>query len=507
MLNLKSTKPVAIIGAGPVGLAAAAHLVSQNIPFKLFEAGKEVGANLLDWGHVRVFTPWKYVVDPTAAELLKGTNWAMPEEDLLPTGEQIVQEYLIPLSKHPKISDNVFLGTKVLDVSKKRMSKIQTHAREAAPFVVKTAQNGREQVLEASAIIDASGTWQNYNPIGAGGVFATGERENADKIAYRIPDIQGKDLKRYANKAIAVVGGGHSAINSLLDLASLKENYPDTSLHWILQTENLTKIYGGKDNDELQARGALGTRIEALVLQKALTIHTPVFIGTVERHHEKLNLKGEINFSKWSLNNIDEVIANTGGRPDFNFLREVRYQADPIIESVPELADLIDPNKHSCGTVKPHGELELKQPEPNFYIVGVKSYGRAPTFLMPTGYEQVRSIAAWLAGDVAAARRVELNLPETGVCSADFATGESCCGPSSESEQTSASSCCAQRVSEKTQTDAVKVSSGGGCCTPEPSVSIIEKQIELPKQMETSCCSPTPQKAKTVKVLQTSCCG
>ena len=127
----------------------------------------------------------------------------------------------------------------------------------------------------------------------------------------------------------------------------------------------------------------------------------------------------------------DELIVATGFRPDLSFLREVRIALDPALECPPVLAPLIDPNLHSCGTVRPHGARELAQPEPGFYFAGMKSYGRAPTFLMMTGYEQVRSIVADIAGDRAAAERVELVLPETGVCSrpltADSA-GEGCCG-------------------------------------------------------------------------------
>jgi hypothetical protein len=115
---------------------------------------------------------------------------------------------------------------------------------------------------------------------------------------------------------------------------------------------------------------------------------------------------------------VDRVIVCTGFRPDLEMLREVRLSIDPSLECTAALGPLIDPNEHSCGTVRPHGASELAHPEKDFYVVGMKSYGRAPTFLLATGYEQVRSVAAMLAGDVAAAERVELQLPETGVCNA-----------------------------------------------------------------------------------------
>ena len=126
---------------------------------------------------------------------------------------------------------------------------------------------------------------------------------------------------------------------------------------------------------------------------------------------------------------VDELIVATGFRPELDFVRELRIRLDPAIECPVALAPLIDPNEHSCGTVRPHGARELAQDEPGFYFAGMKSYGRAPTFLMLTGYEQVRSIAADIAGDRAAAERVELVLPETGVCNRPLAPDASnCCG-------------------------------------------------------------------------------
>jgi hypothetical protein len=139
------------------------------------------------------------------------------------------------------------------------------------------------------------------------------------------------------------------------------------------------------------------------------------------------------------------LIVATGFRPDLSFLRELRIALDPALECPLALAPLIDPNEHSCGTVRPHGARELAQPEFGFYFAGMKSYGRAPTFLMRTGYEQVRSIMADIAGDRAAAERVDLVLPETGVCSLSTAASEpsSCCGASTgkDAKAPSAKSC------------------------------------------------------------------
>lgn len=163
------------------------------------------------------------------------------------------------------------------------------------------------------------------------------------------------------------------------------------------------------------------------------------------------------------VSGVDEVIANTGSRPDISFLREVRASFDPVLESVPQLAPLIDPNVHSCGSVRPHGEQELRQPEKDFYVVGVKSYGRAPTFLMATGYEQVRSVVSALVGDWEAAHKVDLNLPETGVCSSNLSSPEQvvtvpCCGPEDSAEDTLP---CCEPVGV-----AAPAAENGRCCNP-----------------------------------------
>lgn len=420
-----STLPIAIIGGGPVGLAAAAHLVAKKQSFILFEAGTSIGHNVLSWGHVRVFSPWSYNIDSVAEKLLLKQGWQAPNKKALPTGEEIVKNYLLPLANLPQINPNIYLNTEVRQVYRKGLDKVKTWGRNAQPFILQIKQGDAYRVVEARAVIDASGTWHNANPIGAGGVEAIGEANLGKQVTYGIPDVLGKDKLRYANQSTLVVGGGYSAINSILDLHRLTSQYPDTQIHWILRKNKVDDVYGGKEKDSLVARGALGKRIARLVSAGKVKVHTSFYITEIKKQsHGKLQIFGLQEKVVKTLHGIDQVIGNTGARPDFSFLRETRYTIDPSLESVAALAPLIDPNIHSCGTVRPHGEAELRQPEKDFYIVGAKSYGRAPTFLMTTGYEQVRSIVAALTGDYEAAQRVELVLPETGVCSSQVSEGE-----------------------------------------------------------------------------------
>jgi hypothetical protein len=316
---------------------------------------------------------------------------------------------------------------------------MKTKGRDQVPFVIQVLRHREITSYEVKAVIDASGTWSSPNPIGAGGIYAEGEIESRNKIFYGIPDILNQHRDRYKNKSVAVIGSGHSAINAILELDKLKAIYPETEIHWILRKKNLRDIYGGQEKDALEARGALGIKIEQLVKQDRVSVYTPFYVQQIENSDGKLSIIGNQYQEKFALNNIDEIISNTGSRPDFSFLREVRLNIDPSLESTAELAELIDPNIHSCGTVRPHGEKELRHPDKDFYIVGSKSYGRAPTFLMATGYEQVRSIVASIDGDVESAAKVELDLPETGVCSTDLDSG--CC-ENSDTKAIVTASCC-----------------------------------------------------------------
>lgn len=420
----KQLYPVVIIGAGPVGLAAAAHLVRTGETPLLLEAGATVGASMLQWGHVRLFSPWRYVIDQHAQAFLAEQGWQAPDLEGYPTGRDIVEQYLFPLSQVPAIKQALHLQTRVKAVSRVRMDKVKTPAREATPFVVRVEQpDGAEQDLLARAVIDASGTYQAPNPLGAHGLVALGEQAMQRHVFYGIPDVLGAERARYTGKRVLVVGSGHSAQQTLLELAQLAEQEPETQLVWAIRRPAVQQMFGGGADDALPERGQLGLRSLALLEHGQARLVTGVEIYALKGTEEGVVIVGE----EERIGPVDEIIATTGFRPDLSFLREIRLSLDPGLESPAALAPLIDPNIHSCGTVPPHGVDELAHPEPNLFVVGMKSYGRAPTFLMLTGYEQVRSIVAALTGDWESARRVELVLPETGVCSTDL--GGSCCTP------------------------------------------------------------------------------
>lgn len=417
--------PVAIIGAGPIGLAAAAHLAERGEPFILVESGEKVGSNIRQWGHVRLFSPWQYNIDKIARKLLEHNNWIAPPAEELPNGKELVELYLEPLSELPQIQPHILFNSIVTAVSKKGLDKMKTEDRENASFAIYLEQDGTTSRIEAKAVIDASGTWSHPNPINTDNVWTLEEKVLQDHIYYGIPNtatIRGK----YSDKRVAVIGGGHSAINTILELTESGSQ----ELYWIMRKKKVEDAYGGEEKDALEARGELGSRIHHLVDNGTVKPITPFYIQQLKDAPTGIQIIGQLNGKPFELE-VDEIIANTGSRPDFSFLREIRLSVDVGTESVEALSTLIDPNLHSCGTVRPHGEEILRQPEKNFYVVGMKSYGRAPTFLMATGYEQVRSVVAYLTGDLTASKAIELDLPETGVCSTDIKAsqaGSSCCG-------------------------------------------------------------------------------
>ena len=450
----QAQKTVAIIGAGPVGLAAAAHVLDRGMNPVVLEAGPSAGHAVGQWGHVRLFSPWEYNVDRAAERLLAAAGWNSPDPQVYPTGAELLAQYIEPLASRTALRSHIHTSSRVTAIGRVGYDKVKSKGREQAPFEIRYQNGAGPKTLRADAVIDASGTWSSPNPAGGNGIAAAGEAEGSAHIAYAMPDVLGRDRPRYAGKTMAVIGSGHSAIGTLIDLVRLKREAPGTKAIWLLRGDNPNKAFGGGANDKLVARGELGAEFAQLVADGEVVIETGFAVSRIDKVGEQLRIAtGSACCGRAVV--ADQLVVATGFRPDFSFLRELRLGLDPALECAPALAPLIDPNEHSCGTVRPHGARELAQPELGLYIAGMKSYGRAPTFLMLTGYEQVRSIVADIAGDRAAAERVELVLPETGVCNVSAGPTESagCCGGAPAQATTA---CCA--ADEKS-----KAATGKGC--------------------------------------------
>ena len=304
--------------------------------------------------------------------------------------------------------------------------------RAGQPFTVHVAGPGGEaERLEARAVIDASGTWRRPNPAGADGLPALGEHAAAGLVRYQIPDFAAPEP--FAGKHTVVLGAGHSAATAVIELARIAEASPGTTVTWVLRRGVTDATFGGGTADELPERGALGLRARQAVEDGLVGLVTGFRTERIRLDAGRAVLVAE---DGRELPPADAVVVLTGFRPDLSFLSEMRLDLDPVLQAPRRIAAGIDPNVHSCGTATPTLARDLAHPEPGLYLVGMKSYGRAPTFLAMTGYEQVRSVAAELAGDHEAAARSELVLPDTGVCSGsglgddpDGASAGGCCAP------------------------------------------------------------------------------
>lgn len=422
-------RPVVVVGAGPQGLAAAAHLLERGLEPVVLEAGTEPAAAVRAWGHVRLFSPWSELVDPAAVRLLTGTGWQVPSEGY-PTGDEWVTGYLAPLAE--VLGGRVRCSTRVVGVSRRGRDRLVSAGRAEQPFVVHVVDDaGVESRLEARAVVDASGTWTSPNPAGADGLPALGERSAARAGALGHVPPTPAEAAALGGRRVVVVGSGHSALTAVIELGEVARTTPGTEVTWVLRRGVVGDTFGGGSADELAQRGRLGVRAEAAVEAGLVRMVTGFRVEAVEQDTGSVTLVAEDGRRLAA----DRVVVLTGFRPDLSFLSEMRLDLDPVLQAPRALAAEIDPNLHSCGSVAAHGAKELAQPEPGLYLVGMKSYGRAPTFLAMTGYEQVRSVAAELAGDTEAAARVELRLPDTGVCGgsglfdAPEASG-GCCGSS-----------------------------------------------------------------------------
>lgn len=388
---------MAIIGAGPVGLSAAANLIERGLTPIIFEQGPEIASHVREWSHVRMFSTWSTLIDPAGRRLLTKSGWQAPQDDILPTGRELIQEFLEPLSCLPAIAPHVHRNHRVVGIAREGMDKTQTPHRTTRRFTVAVRHCGILHRVHVCAVIDASGTWSIQNLLGIDGMPVCGEDQFRSNVRYGIPDVLGRDRVDYAGKTVVVVGSGYSAANTVLDLVNLKRESSATRVIWAIRRPDLEHLV--KDEaDDVPARLALGTKLTDHHKAGAFELLTCFQIKKLVRTGSKLSLVGNHVAREYEVGGVDRIVCNTGQRPNLSLTRELRLSLDPAFECVADLAPLIDPNEHSCYSVPSHGWRELHHPmEPNFYIVGAKSYGRAATFLAITGYQQVRSVVTAIA--------------------------------------------------------------------------------------------------------------
>jgi len=393
---------LAILGAGPVGLEAAALALELGFDVHVLERG-EPGAHPIAWGHVRMFTPWRMNLGPASARLLARHGWTAPSADEHPTGLDLAERALQPLAVTPELAPRVHAHAQVVHVSRhgaRKQERATPAARRAHPFrlLVRDA-GGRESFLHARAVIDATGTYGQPLWAGTGGIPARGELYLAPQMSYHPDDVQGLRRERYAGKSTLVLGGGASAVTTVIGLAQLADAAPGTRVTWA--TRRATPGFAGEvANDPLPERAALhaaGRRLQAglapVTWLGGCELEEIAYNSATHRYRALFAMPG-------GARNVeaDQVIVNCGYGPDATLHRELRvHECYETLAPMQLAAAMQDAGGGDCTTLPAFGVEQLVNPEPDFFIVGAKSHGRGNAFLLETGYRQVADVLARLA--------------------------------------------------------------------------------------------------------------
>lgn len=393
-----SDTQVVVLGAGPIGLVCAAHLPQAELPWTVLESGDCPATAVRAWGHVRLFSPWSMDLDPLAVGLLSAHGWEAPAASEVPTGTQLVGGYLKPLAQVPELSSNIRYGAHVKAVARRGRNLVDSDQRADEPFVIRYFRNDADHDLIATVVIDATGTWGPPNPLGVSGTPALGEASARDRIHYGIPDIVGAepplrrttgppDRQRPLRSQHAHRPGrpGRDRARHRRDLAGARRGPPSPPAR--------RSSRPAARSSEPGCRSARGGDLGRGAPRS----------GRPDRRCHRGWRRCDGQPRRPPAGPFDQIVATTNSRPDLTALAELRLDLDPATEAPPGLAALTDPNTRSSLYVQLHGVEVLTQPKAGFYVVRMKSYGRAPSFLLQTGYEQVRSVvaavAAMLAGE------------------------------------------------------------------------------------------------------------
>ncbi|MEA2599726.1 MAG: hypothetical protein QOF89_718 [Acidobacteriota bacterium] len=389
---------VAILGAGPTGLEAALAAVDGGFPFTVYEAAPSVAGNVRAWGHVRLFTPWEMNVSPRMRRHLAAEA---PDGADCPTGRELAERLFEPLAGLRAISPHLRLGTRVLSIGREGLLKheeISTPARAGHPFRLLLADpTGREWTESADIVIDATGTWGNPNTLGDGGIPAPGERPLGSEIRRDIPDFE-REAADWAGKTVLLAGAGHSAQTAARELARLAQEAPGTEVIWVLR--NPEPSWGTHPGDPLSERAGLAATAASLAAGASPAVD--VRRGAAVQEISKPNGRFQVvlrNGAGPEKVEVDRILSLTGAVGDHGLYRQLQvHECYATCGPIKLSAALLGASGSDCLTQTTHGADTLTNPEPNFFILGSKSYGRNNTFLMRVGWEQVGEVFGLLEG-------------------------------------------------------------------------------------------------------------
>ena len=398
----RSEPHIAILGAGPIGLEAALAAVDRGLPFTVYEADTDVGGHVRRWGHVRTFTPWEMIVSERAGRALAGSDIEAPRGPTLPTGHELVERLLEPIAALPALADRIRLGARVVAVGRQGLLKheeIGSEGRSRRPFRLLVADRyGEERVEHADVVIDCTGTYGNPNRLGDGGIPAAGEAAFEDRIVRALPDFE-REAPEWAGRTILLTGAGHSAQTAARELAAFARGAPGTRVVWAVRSAAPT--WGAVAGDQLPERAALSASARDLAgggsadVQPRLGVVTEALTGRDGRMVATLR-NGEVEEVE-----VDRVLALNGGVGDASLYRQLQvHECYATCGPIKLAAALIgESGGGDCLAQAGHGPETLVNPEPGFFILGSKSYGRNSQFLLRVGWEQVDQVFSLIAGE------------------------------------------------------------------------------------------------------------
>lgn len=397
---------LAVLGAGPVGLEAALYARTLGLNATIYERGR-VGEHLHRWGHVRLFTPFGMNVTPLGRAAIAADNpkYSFPGDADLLTGREHITAYLDPLSRCSTLRDGLRVETHVVQIGRRSWLKSECPPegrRAQQPFrLLLRGPKGKEEIEEADLVLDCTGVYGQHRWMGDGGIPALGEQAVESQIAYGLEDVLGERQAHYAGKNVLVVGAGYSAATTICNLATLAEKNPATWVVWLVRGSS-TQPIKRQASDPLRERDRLAVRANTLATRGEghVEFHPQALVEGVEALGPDKGFRVSVRCAgKVRTFEVERIIANVGSTPENTLYRELQvHECYASLGPMNLAAALARHSGADCLTIPPQGASVLRNPEPNFYILGIKSYGRNPHFLLRTGFEQIRDAFTLISG-------------------------------------------------------------------------------------------------------------
>lgn len=393
---------IAVLGAGPVGLDAALAALEAGHPVDVYEAARRPAGNLRAWGHVRLFSPWAMNVSPRMEAWAGRAGVVLPDDPAAcPTGDEYLARVVNPLWKRAFPADRLHLGTRVIGVGREGLLKdeeigSQERARHRFRILLRD-RAGRERIVRADLVLDCTGKSGNPNTLGDGGIPAPGEIRLGKRIRRRIPDLRAEPAA-WLGRTLLLAGGGHSAQTVARDFAEIAAGREDTRLLWVLRSD--TPTWGAVPEDPLPGRARLTEAAERLFRGASPCVEPlpGLVVDALEEENGRLRVRLRGPGGRRRDVCADEVVSLTGGVGDHTLYRQLQVHECYATAGPMKLAQtLLEAGAADCLQQTSHGIETLRNPEPGFFLLGDKSYGRNSAFLLTVGWEQVTEVFGELA--------------------------------------------------------------------------------------------------------------